>query len=339
MTDASPKHLLIIRLSALGDVAMTVPVIYSLAHQYPHLRITVLTRGFFARLMIARPANVEIFEADPKGRHAGPVGLARLIREVRSLAPDMVADFHDVIRSRVLRNMLRLSGARVATVDKDRSARRNLTRHSGKISDRQRSYIDRYGDTLSRLGLPVNIGFTSLYPDAVRDPDAVGIAPFARYMTKTYPAELMEQVVARLSSEGKKIYLFGSKGDEAAILNEWASKYPGTESMPGKLGIEDEIALMSRLGVMVTMDSANMHIASLAGTPVVSVWGGTTPQCGFMGYGQSDDNAVSLGLPCQPCSIAGSTRCRQSHFRCMRDIAPDTIVEKVEAILSQLPKA
>lgn len=83
---------------------MTVPVIYSLARQYPHLRITVLTRGFFARLMINRPANVEIFEADTKGRHSGTGGLVRLIGDLRRLAPDMVADFHDVLRSRVVRN-------------------------------------------------------------------------------------------------------------------------------------------------------------------------------------------------------------------------------------------
>lgn len=339
MTGSTRQHLLIIRLSALGDVAMTVPVIYSLARQYPHLRITVLTRGFFARLMINRPANVEIFEADTKGRHSGTGGLVRLIGDLRRLAPDMVADFHDVLRSRVVRNMLRASGARVAAVDKERGARRRITRQSGKTGERQRSYIDRYADTLARLGLPVRVDFTSLLPDAVRDPAAVGIAPFARYMTKTYPPELMERVVERLSSEGKRVYLFGSKGDEAAVLDRWAQMYPGVESMPGRLGIEDEIKLMSTLGAMISMDSANMHIASLAGTPVVSVWGGTTPQCGFMGYGQSDGNAVCLGLPCQPCSIAGSIRCREGHFRCMRDISPDMITDQVNKILKQTPTA
>lgn len=339
MTVTPRQHLLIIRLSALGDVAMTVPVIYSLARQYPDLRITVLTRGFFARLMIGRPANVDIFEADINGRHSGTVGLIRLIRDLKALSPDMVADFHDVIRSRVLRNILLTTGAKVAAVDKDRGARRRLTRQSGKTSERQRSYIDRYADTLARLGLPVNVDFKSLFPDAVRDLSTVGIAPFARYTTKTYPPELMEKVVERLSLEGKKIYLFGSKGNEAAILEKWAAKYPGTESMPGRLGIEEEIGLMSRLGVMVTMDSANMHIASLTGTPVVSVWGGTTPQCGFMGHGQSDSNAVCLALPCQPCSIAGSPACREGHFRCMRDISPDMIVDKVNAILSHIPTA
>lgn len=55
----------------------------------------------------------------------------------------------------------------------------------------------------------------------MRDPATVGIAPFARYMTKTYPPELMERVVERLSREGKHVYLFGSKGDEAAVLDRW----------------------------------------------------------------------------------------------------------------------
>lgn len=136
----SPARILIIRLSALGDVAMTIPVIYSLARRYPQLQITVLTRPFFARLFIDRPANVELMSADIAGRHHGALGLMRLIGELRHRHFDMVADLHDLLRSRVITTALRATGCRVATVDKDRRSRRLITDADGERKP-QRSYL------------------------------------------------------------------------------------------------------------------------------------------------------------------------------------------------------
>jgi ADP-heptose:LPS heptosyltransferase len=91
---------------------------------------------------------------------------------------------------------------------------------------------------------------------------------------------------------------------------------------------------MSHLDAMVSMDSSNMHLASLTGTPVVSVWGATHPYAGFLGWGQSTDNIVQIDLECRPCSIYGQKPCRRGDYACMNGIAPETIVEKIEHILS-----
>lgn len=336
MPDKSARpHLLILRLSALGDVAMTLPAIYSLARAYPHLRITVATRPFFARLFINRPENVELFEVDTRGDHHGTKGLLRLTAQLRALRPTHVADLHDLLRSRVIRTALAATGAVTDVVRKQRSQRKHLTVH--KSREFTVNFVQRYADVFARLGFPVELTFRSLFEGTPLDSvqrSGVGLAPFARYATKTYPPELMEQVARQLTDAGHRVYLFGAPGPEKQTLQRWQARNPALTVVAGTLAIEQELELMARLQVMVSMDSANMHLASLVATPVVSVWGSTLPQCGFMGYRQSIDNAVALDLPCQPCSIAGLEECPLGHTDCLRRLPPTRLTAQ---ILHNLP--
>lgn len=323
-------NVLVLRLSALGDVAMTVPVIYSAARQHPEVRFTVVTRPFFRRLFIDAHANVDFIDFDPRGPHKGVRGLLTLIRELKARKFTAVADLHDILRTRMIRTALHMQGIPVATVNKDRRARKQLTRLKERTF--QENYVDRYADVFRRLGLPVEVNFSGFYQsDEPRR--GVGIAPFARYQTKTYPPELMEQVARSLTDAGISVTLFGARGQEQEELAKWVERNPALTSLAGKLTIEEELRAMSRLQVMVTMDSANMHLASLVATPVVSVWGSTIPQCGFLGYGQSADRAVWLDLPCQPCSVAGLPKCPPGHCDCLRRLAPSAITARVKACL------
>lgn len=331
----SKGSMLIVRLSALGDVAMTIPAIYSLAAQYPDLSIRVVTRPFFARLFINCPENVRITVADFKGEHKGVDGMFRLLRQISIPKPGCVADLHNVLRSWEIDTWFRLCGVKVSMVDKNRCARRRL------FTDKepQRNFVDRYADVFRRLGYPISLSFRSVYDcmpaDTPFEPfhPAVGVAPFARYYNKTYPPEMMRRVVEILCRVGCHVYLFGGRGREEKELRGWADELAGCESVAGGYPIDKEIALMSRMDVMVSMDSANQHLASLAGTKVVSVWGSTTPACGFMAYGQSADNVIALSLPCQPCSVAGKPTCPLGHLDCMCRIAPKSIADKVLSLL------
>jgi ADP-heptose:LPS heptosyltransferase len=87
---------------------------------------------------------------------------------------------------------------------------------------------------------------------------------------------------------------------------------------------------MSHLDLMLSMDSANMHLASLTGVPVISIWGATHPYAGFMGYGQNPDNAIQTSLPCRPCSIYGNKPCMSKDYACLNDIRPETVLEKIQ---------
>lgn len=334
------KNLLLIRQSALGDVCMTIPVIYLLAEQYPDLTIKVLTRKRFRGLFFSCPPNVRMIEADPD-LYRKSHQLFSLFRILRREKIDAVADFHGVLRSYVLDALFRTTGTPVAVLQKHRSKRKALTRLEHKVKEAQPSFFLRYAQVLRQLGLPIRLDAPCRHLPVVEKPAAgtgpcqVGIAPFARYFTKIYPLDQMTEVVRRLADEGMHVHLFGNGPQEMARMTAMADGRPEVHIVSDKLSFEEQLRLMARLQVMISMDSANMHLASLVHTPVLSIWGGTSPHCGFLGWRQDTGNALCKDLPCQPCSISGTDRCPLGHFHCMKQIAPTEIINKVKEITKQ----
>lgn len=342
------SRILIIRFSALGDVAMTIPVIHSLATQYPQHEITVLSRGILQPLFQRLPDNVHFVSADLTGKHKGMWGLNTLYSELKQQHFDCVADFHNVLRTRYLRLKFQVSGVPVARIDKGRKGKKKLVRRNDKVLENQKSSFRRYADVLEELGFPVLLNFTSIYGEGKGDFSLIepvtgpkeegmkwiGIAPFAKHEGKIYPIDLQEQVVAHFAARPDvKVFLFGGGMKEQEIFDSWLLKYPTVSSMIGKLNMNTELNLMSHLDVMLSMDSANMHLASLVNTPVVSVWGATHPYAGFMGWKQLPINAVQLDLPCRPCSVYGQKPCFRKDYACMREIEPKQVIQKVESLL------
>ena len=163
----------------------------------------------------------------------------------------------------------------------------------------------------------------------------IGIAPFAKHMGKIYPIELQEQVVAHFAADPKvKVFLFGGGKSEQEVFDGWVAKYPSVVSMIGKLNMRTELNLMSHLDVMLSMDSANMHLASLVNIPVISVWGATHPYAGFMGWKQLPVNTVQLDLSCRPCSVYGQKPCWRGDYACLREINPEQVIAKIEGIIN-----
>lgn len=330
-------RILAVRFSALGDVAMTLPAIYSVARGWPNVRIDVLTRPFFARIFMNPPANIRVLTADFKTQYKGLAGMLRLFFALRGNHYLCVADLHNVSRSWFLDALFRLCGTRVAMVDKMRTGRRRLMAGRG----RHPNFVVRYMDVFNRLGFNAELTFKGLFfgVETVVPLEvpcgAVGIAPFARYHTKTYPPELMEMVVGSLCAKGVPVYLFGARGAEAEVLGSWARKHSGCTSLAGRYEIETELALMGRLRLMVAMDSANHHLAALTGVRILSLWGGTTPACGFMAYGQDEGDAVCEGLSCQPCSIGGGRECSRGTLECLRSISPESLVSRIMCALNE----
>jgi hypothetical protein len=146
--------------------------------------------------------------------------------------------------------------------------------------------------------------------------------------------DLMEQVVAMLCERHPdgRLLLFGGGSDEMAVFDAWEAKYAQCMNASKRLdGFRQELTLMSRLDVMLSMDSANMHLATLTATPVVSIFGATHPYAGFLGYGMTQDDVVQVdNLDCRPCSVFGNKPCMRGDYACMRRITPEMVVEKVE---------
>ncbi|MBO4268645.1 MAG: glycosyltransferase family 9 protein [Bacteroidaceae bacterium] len=338
-------NVLLIRFSAIGDVAMSVPVVLSLAKSFPDTCFTFLTSVRFLPFFRGLPPNATVIGVDLKKDYRGRGGVRRLFRMLEPMGFDAVADLHGVLRTFTLGMMFRLHGVPVRSIRKNRLSRYSLTRLHFKDLSRRPASWERYCRVLERLGFRFRLEFTSLFPPGGGDMKAVssfvgdkvtpwvGVAPFAAHKGKIYPLELMERVVAEIDSSGPCRQFIFAYGGERELVSGWEAKYPSVSLIDTRLGIEGELVLISHLDVMLSMDSSNMHIASLTGTPVVSVWGATHPAAGFLGYGQKEEDCVQLGMKCRPCSVYGKKRCRYGDYRCLTGIAPDTVTAKVLAYL------
>ena len=341
----STQHILLLRLSAMGDVAMTVPVLKALLDQYPLVEITVLSNPMLAPFFsdIPRCYFVPVYL---KARHKGVVGLWRLYKELlNGKKIDAIADLHNVLRTTILRKYFLLSGIKNAVIDKGRADKKKLTVRTHKKLVQLPTSHERYASVFAQLGFPIDLSKATTHSN--RKPSIqpffdqldtskllVGIAPFAQHAQKMLPLHQMKMLVAELASrKNLQLLFFGGSGAEATILEEWEQAYPGTLNIAGKYSFQQELGILQQLKVMVSMDSANMHIASIYGIPVVSIWGATHPFAGFYGWKQDPENIVQLSLECRPCSVFGNKICYRGDFACMVGINTEMVLQKLEPFL------
>ena len=345
-----PKHILVIRLSAMGDVAMTIPVLKKVQEEYPDLKITFLTRKIFVPLF-KDLENVEVYQANVQGRHKGVTGLKKLAKELKDLGIDAVADLHDVLRSNVLKVIFRYYGIPVKQIKKGRAEKKALIRKKNKVFKKLKTTHQRYADVFDALRFPVDVSSFEFLSKEQLSPRVrkltghepkkwLGIAPFAKHESKTYPADLMKAVLQKLQEEDHlKIFFFGGGSKEIEILKNWEGEFPNAVSVAGRVSFEEELELISNLDAMVSMDSGNGHLAANYGIPVVSLWGLTNPYAGFAPYGQPKNNSLLPDLkeyPEIPTSVYG-TKNPPNYEDAMRTISPDMVVETIERVMNQPP--
>lgn len=328
-----------IRFSAMGDVAMTAPLIKQIAAQYPETDFLYLSRPLFEPFFQGIP-NLKFYAFNPK-KYNGLHGIYRLYKELIALNISAIADLHFNLRSRILCFYFKVSGIKVAHLDKGRSEKRLLTRKKNKHLVPIKPMWIRYSDVFKNLGLkvdiinsldkqePENLSKEVLAISGGKESDKwIGISPFAQHQQKIYPLKKMEQIIASLGLQDIKLFVFGGGKEEEEIAQQWEITYPYVKSVIGKLRIEKELELISNLEVMISMDSSGMHLASLMGIKVVSVWGATHPYAGFLGFGQDEANCVQADLYCRPCSIYGNKPCFRGDLACLHMIEPKEIVIK-----------
>jgi len=336
------KHLLVIRLSAMGDVTMIVPVIRALVQQHKNVKVTVVSRPFF-QPFFENIERVDFFGVDLKKRHKGFFGIYRLYKDLKKLKIDLVADFHNVLRSKILRTFFKLSGIKTAFTDKGRKEKKELTRLQKKVLKPVKSMSKRHLDTLTSLGFTVDLS-KIFFPEKPVLSDEIlafttekaankwiGIAPFAQYETKVYPLDLMQKVMVQLSQKPNiKIFLFGGQ-NELNLLKELKQNLDNVILVPEILNFKQELQLISYLDVMLSMDSGNGHLAAMYGVKVISLWGHTHPFAGFVPFNQPLSNSLIPDLqqfPFLPTSVYGNKKVA-GYENVMRTIQPEVVVEKV----------
>jgi ADP-heptose:LPS heptosyltransferase len=332
------------RLSAMGDVAMTVPVLRAFVQQNPEIKITVVSRPFFKPFSEGIP-NLSFFAFDEKNRHKGFIGLLRLFQDLKDLHIDAFADLHNVLRSKVVRTLFALNGKKTAFVDKARAEKAALTRAEDKVFKPLTTMFERHAKVFEELGFTVDLSQPKFPEKAVLDAEIIqligennqkliGIAPFAQYDSKVYPLDLMQEVINQLAENSNyKILLFGGGKKEIELLNSLSKGQENVVVVAGQLKFQQELQLISNLDLMLSMDSGNAHIAAMLGVKVITLWGATHPFTGFSPFNQPLENALvsdrSL-FPKLPTSVYGN-KIVEGYENAMRTISVESVIDKINS--------
>ncbi|MCO6147663.1 glycosyltransferase family 9 protein [Flavobacterium sp. NRK1] len=340
------KNILVIRLSAMGDVAMTVPVLRAFVAQYPQVKITVLSKAFFKPFFDDIP-NITFYAADVSGKHKGFLGLFKLYNELKELRIDAVADLHNVLRSKIITKLFAVAGKRTATTDKAREEKKALTRAENKIFRQLTPIVERHLHTFEKLGFPIDITQLifpekkQLLPDVTavsgnKTGKWIGIAPFAQHEGKVYPHDLMQQVIDILAERPDyRLFLFGGGKEETALLEQFSQNRSNVVVTAGKLKLQQELNLISHLDLMLSMDSGNAHMAAMLGVKVITLWGATHPYAGFAPFGQPQSYMLTANrekYPLLPTSVYGN-KIVEGYEDAMRTITPKMVIDKIDEVL------
>lgn len=319
-------RILAYRFSAFGDVAMTVPVFREFLEQNPEVEIVMVSRNNFESLFADVP-NI-IFHGIDLDEYKGFFGIRRLGKELlKQYNPDYVADLHDVIRSKILDKFYVRKGLKVFKINKGKEEKENLTDVWNLDKIQLKKTVERYADVFREMGFKVELSH-QLRPKS-NQKSGIGFAPFAQHKGKMLPLEKSFELV-KILAEKHTVYFFGGGNKEIETLENWEKQIPNTQSLAGKLNLSEELNRISQLEVMISMDSANMHLASIVGTRCVSIWGATHPYAGFLGFGQSENDVVQINdFTCRPCSVFGDKECYRGDWACLEEINVQQIIDKI----------
>lgn len=338
------KHIAVFRMSAMGDVAISVPILTAFAEQYPDVKITFVTRPMFAP-MFAHIPNCKVFAIDVKGKHKGIIGLYRLFKELKKSGVDAVADIHNVLRTNIVKIFFKLSGIPFFQIDKGRKEKKALTRPKNKIFKQLKTSYQRYADVFEKLGFPISLSKHYFVPQPKLSEEVknilskeknIGIAPFASHLGKEYPFENLKDLIFKLSENysNSKIYIFGG-GKHQWELVEKIAHLPNVENMINHFSFEKELQLISNLDVMLSMDSGNAHLAAMFEVPTITIWGVTHPFAGFYPYAQPIENALLAdrkAFSLIPTSVYGN-KYPKGYERAIKTIKIEEILTKIKEII------
>ena len=330
----------------MGDVAMMIPSLRCLTKAYPDLNITIVTSGFY-KPFFTEFKNINFFEADFKNSHNGIKGLFRLYKELKILKPTHIADLHSVIRTHFLSVLFKLRFIKIKKINKLRSDKKRLFRKSNKVLKPLIPTQYRYSEVFCRLGF--NIDLTSHefpLPKIITDSTQnflselesgkkkIGIAPFASFTGKIYPLDLMQKVVGFLQKD-HYVFLFGNGKYETDILKVWTKAYPNVLGCYVLNSLKSELEIISNLSAMISMDSANGHLAANYNVPVISLWGLTHPFAGYAPFLSKPENELTSDrekYPLVPTSAYGN-KTPKGYENVMRTIDVNDVILAVNKVV------
>ena len=343
--DVALNKILVIQTAFIGDAILTLPLIQTCKKHYPDSSIDVLVAPRTAEIFLNHPAISKVIPYDKHGADKGIQGLRRLRNELRFRNYDLVLVPHRSLRSAFLTWLL----YPVLSIGFDKSAGFWFFKKTVHYNSSSHE-IERNLSLLSPLNFPAAApGLPRLYP-SVQDAqiidsmvnshglnlykNLIALAPGTIWNTKRWPAERFAAVCQRVASENTAVVLLGGKEDEALCRQVMEMAHiKNIINAAGKLTLLQSAEFIRRCSVLISNDSAPMHIAVAVGTPVVAIFGATIPEYGFAPRGPRDIVIETNGLRCRPCSIHGGKKCPIKTFECMMAIYPEVVADKLKLFI------
>lgn len=327
------KKILVIRLSSIGDIVLTTPVIRCLKEQLPGVKLHYAVREEYRPILVNNPYIdwVHVFKGD-----MGP-----FTRELQEEGFDYIVDLHKNFRSLMIRRKL---GVRGASFPKFNFRKWILVRF--KVNRMPPVHVvDRYFEAVRKMGVsndgrgldyfipPEDVVDSSTLPEPFRT-GYVALVIGAKHITKKLPVDKLIAVVEKLETP---VILVG--GPEDRVDGDHIAEACGERvfNAAGKMSLNASASLLQKSGLVITHDTGMMHIAAALGKRVISIWGNTVPAFGMYPYMPGhEDRSVMIGLSglsCRPCSKLGYDKCPKGHFRCMQDIDPSSVAQEAADLI------
>ena len=324
---------LIIRLSSIGDIVLTTPVIRCLHKQLPGAEIHFLVKKNFASILNSNPyvSKVHIWKDE----------IADTIEQLKAENFDVVIDLHHNLRTLKIKSALGLKSFSFYKLNVEKWLMTALKWN--RLPDRH--IVDRYLDTVSSFGVKNDgAGLDFFIPQVdevvpreisyILNREYVAMVIGAAHYTKRLPAEKLSELLQKIPFP---VILIGGPEDRALGDKLVQDRENHVVNSCGKLNLNQSASIVRQSSLVITHDTGMMHIAAAFHRPVISVWGNTIPAFGMSAYygevGGNDYRAEVQGLSCRPCSKIGYAKCPRNHFRCMIDQDIHGIAMRVSEVL------
>jgi ADP-heptose:LPS heptosyltransferase len=317
------KRVLIIRLSSLGDILLTTPLVRSLKNKYKSIEVDFLLRKEYQEIYKYNPhlTNLFLFE-NPTGNN--------ILRKLMSRNYNLVIDLQNNIRSNKLTGKLgkNVIEFRKRTIDKFLLVKFKINR----MKELPQIPV-RYSEIIPGLNLDED-GLELFIPDNITPrldmfKNIIGLCPGSRHFTKKWPVDYFIELGNLLIKEGFKIVLFGGK-DDRELCRQISEALADSIDLSNDNQLLHTAKEMKNCRLIICNDSGLLHLACAVKVPVIMIMGSTVKEFGFAPYKNKNLVLENNSLSCRPCSHIGRKNCPKKHFKCMLDIKPGNVFEKIK---------
>ncbi len=345
-----PNKTLVLRLSSIGDIILSSPLLRVLRKSVGNnARVDFVVRKEYAELVqyshhlsIVREYDIE----------TGYKGLQELAKQLRAEKYDLVVDIHDSIRTKLLR--VACNANDVVVMDKRKFERWLLVNLKRNAYDDNLTVAERYIETVEKYGIKNDDkGLEIFIPDSTlfeisgkmgklrlnQFEKVIGVCPGSKHFTKRWQKEKFAEVAARAAKNfNAKILLFGGEDEkeDCEFVREEVARRVSEKSatnFAGEFSLLESAAALEFCDVVVTNDSGLMHLAAAKQKKIVAIFGSTVKEFGFAPYGTESVVIENNNLACRPCTHIGRKDCPKGHFKCMEDIGVEEVYEVVKSFL------